>query len=53
MFTAATAWWVFLTGGVALLGSRLTADMLVYVNRAAAMVLMLYGALALARSAGM
>ena len=53
MFSAAATWWVCLSGGVALLRSRLSPAVLLYVNRAAGMLLTLYGALALARSAGM
>ena len=53
MFTAASAWWVCLSGGVALLRSRLTPGALVVMNHAAAALLTLYGALALARAGGM
>lgn len=53
MFTAATCWWVCLTGSITLLRSRLSPRMLVMVNQAAGAVLTIYGALALARSAGM
>ncbi len=53
MFAGATAWWVCLSGGVSLLRSRLSPAALGHVNRAAGLVLTLYGALALARSAGM
>ncbi len=52
MFTAATTWWVCLTGCVTLLRSRLSTGLLVRVNQAAGAVLTIYGALALARSAG-
>jgi threonine/homoserine/homoserine lactone efflux protein len=53
MFAAAASWWVCLTGGVALLRSRLTPAMLSRVNQAAGVFLTIYGALALARSARM
>lgn len=53
MFTAATTWWVCLTGGVTLLRSRLNPGMLTIVNQAAGLILTFYGALALARSAGL
>ena len=53
MFTAAATWWVCLTGGISLLRSRLSPGMLVVVNQVAGAVLTFYGALALARSAGM
>ena len=53
MFTAAVAWWVCLCGGVTLLRARLSPRVLVVVNQAAGGVVTFYGALALARSAGM
>ncbi len=53
MFTAAATWWVCLSGGITLLRSRLSPRMLVGVNQVAGAVLTFYGALALARSAGM
>ncbi len=53
MFMAATTWWVCLAGCIALLRSRLSGDLLVRVNQVAGAVLTIYGALALARSAGM
>ncbi len=53
MFTGAATWWVCLSGGITLLRSRLTPAMLVLVNQVAGAVLTFYGALALARSAGM
>jgi threonine/homoserine/homoserine lactone efflux protein len=53
MFAAAASWWVCLTGSVALLRTRLTPALLAHVNRAAGVVLTIYGALALARSARM
>lgn len=53
MFTAAATWWVCLSGGVALLRARLSPTVLMQVNRAAGLMLTIYGALALARSAGM
>jgi len=53
MFVAATVWWVCLSGCVALLRSRLSQGILVMVNRAAGVVLTVYGLAALARSAGM
>ncbi len=53
MFTAAASWWACLSGGISLLRSRLSPAVLVTVNQAAAALLTVYGALALARSAGM
>src|SRR5277367_921494 len=53
MFVAATAWWVCLSGGIALLRSRLSLRMLVIVNRASGAILTAYGVAALARAAGM
>ena len=53
MFTAAVTWWVCLSGGVSLLRSRLSSGMLVGVNQAAGAAMTFYGALALARSAGL
>lgn len=53
MFLAATIWWVCLSGSITLLRSRLTPRVLMMVNQAAGAVLTFYGALALARSAGM
>lgn len=53
MFTAAASWWVCLSGIITLLRSRLSPVMLVMVNQVAGAMLTFYGALALARSAGM
>ena len=53
MFAAAATWWACLAGCVALLRSRLPPGTLVALNRAAGVALTCYGALALARSAGM
>ena len=53
MFTAAATWWVCLSGCITLLRSRVSPGMLVVVNQIAGAVLTFYGALALARSAGM
>ena len=53
MFMAAATWWVCLSGGITLLRSRLSPGMLVIVNQVAGAMLTFYGALALARSAGM
>jgi arginine exporter protein ArgO len=53
MFVAATAWWICLSGGIALLRSRLSLRMLVIVNRASGAILTAYGVAALARAAGM
>ena len=53
MFTAAATWWVCLSGGISLLRSRLSPGMLVVVNQVAGAVLTFYGAVALARSAGL
>jgi putative LysE/RhtB family amino acid efflux pump len=53
MYTAAATWWVCLSAGVALLRSRLSPAVAAYANRAAGLVLTLYGILALLRSAHM
>ncbi len=53
MFTAASAWWVCLSGGVALVRTRLNPSVLAYVNCAAGLLLTIYGALALIRSVQM
>ncbi len=53
MFTAATAWWVCLSSGVALLRARLSPAVLVYVNKVAGLFLTFYGALALVHSVRM
>jgi threonine/homoserine/homoserine lactone efflux protein len=53
MFTAATTWWVCLSGGVALLRTHLRPTVLWYVNQIAGMLLTIYGTLALARSVRM
>jgi putative LysE/RhtB family amino acid efflux pump len=53
IFAAAMTWWICLTGGIALLRSRLNPNALLYVNRVAGMILTVYGLLAIARSAGM
>jgi putative LysE/RhtB family amino acid efflux pump len=53
MFIAAAIWWVCLSGSVVLLRSRLTPGVLVRVNQAAGAMMTVYGALALARSAGL
>jgi hypothetical protein len=52
MFVAPTAWWVCLSGGIALLRSRLSPGMLVSVNQASGAILTAYGVAALARAAG-
>ena len=53
MFTAATTWWICLSGTVALLRSRMSPTVLGYVNHGAGLLLTVYGALALARSVRM
>jgi threonine/homoserine/homoserine lactone efflux protein len=53
MFIAASGWWMLLSGGVALLRTRLTPTILGYLNQAAGLLLTIYGATALARSVGM
>lgn len=53
MFIAATTWWVFLSGAVALLRTRLSPAVLVYVNQAAGLVLTVYGLLTLLRAGRM
>lgn len=53
MFVAAVSWWMCLSSGVALLRSRLSPQLLVIVNQVAGLLLTIYGAVALARSAGL
>ena len=53
MFGAAMTWWICLCGGIALLRSRLSPTSIDLVNRGAGMLLTIYGAVALARSAGL
>jgi threonine/homoserine/homoserine lactone efflux protein len=53
MFAAASTWWICLSGGIALLRSRLSPGILVIVNQASGVILTVYGIAALARSAGM
>ena len=53
MFVAAATWWVCLSYGVNLVRSRVSAKMLFMFNQAAGVLLTIYGALALARSAGL
>lgn len=53
MFTAAATWWLCLCGSVTLLRSWLSPALLARVNQADGAMLTFYGALALARSAGM
>jgi threonine/homoserine/homoserine lactone efflux protein len=52
MFGAASTWWVCLSFGVALLRARVSPRFVGVINRGAGMLLTVYGALALARSAG-
>ena len=53
MFVAATSWWICLSGSIALLRSHLTPEWLTRMNQIAGALLTVYGALALARSAGL
>ena len=53
MFVAAASWWVCLSGTVSLLRTRLSPGMLAVVNQVAGVMLTFYGALALARAAGL
>lgn len=53
MFGAAMCWWVCLSSGVALLRERLSPAVMVNVNRAAGLLLTIYGSLVLMRSAQM
>ena len=53
LFAAAAGWWVCLTGGVALLRRRISPAVLHHVNQGAAALLTLYGAVTLARAAGL
>lgn len=53
LFAAVAVWWICLTGAVALLRSRLNARVVLNINRVAGVLLTFYGAVALARSAGL
>ncbi len=48
VFSGSALWWVLLSGGVSLLRSRVTPDVLRWVNRGAGMIILGFGAMALA-----
>ena len=48
VFSGSALWWILLSGGVSLLRSRVTPDLLRWVNRGAGMIIFVFGAVALA-----
>jgi threonine/homoserine/homoserine lactone efflux protein len=50
VFLGSAAWWLLLSGGVSLLRSRISSGVLLWVNRAAGAILVLFGALAVGRA---
>ncbi|MEI6777036.1 MAG: LysE family transporter [Chloroflexales bacterium] len=47
VFSGSALWWVLLSGGVSLLRSRVTPNLLRWVNRGAGMIILVFGAVAL------
>jgi threonine/homoserine/homoserine lactone efflux protein len=50
VFLGSAAWWLLLSGGVALLRAHISANVLLWVNRAAGAILVLFGVAALSRA---
>ena len=50
VFLGSAAWWFLLSGGVALLRSHINASVLLWVNRAAGAILVIFGVLAISRA---
>ncbi len=50
VFLGSAAWWFLLSGGVALLRSHINATVLLWVNRAAGAILVIFGVLAIGRA---
>lgn len=50
VFLGSAAWWLLLSGGVALLRSRISTGVLLWVNRAAGAILVVFGVLAIGRA---
>lgn len=50
VFLGSASWWLLLSGGVALLRTRISATVLLWVNRAAGAILVLFGVLAISRA---
>ena len=50
VFLGSAAWWLLLSGGVSLLRARISSGVLLWVNRAAGAILVLFGALAVGRA---
>ena len=50
VFLGSAAWWLLLSGGVSLLRARINAPVLLWVNRAAGAILVLFGVLAVGRA---
>jgi threonine/homoserine/homoserine lactone efflux protein len=50
VFLGSAAWWFLLSAGVGLLRSRISANVLLWVNRAAGAILVLFGVLAISRA---
>jgi threonine/homoserine/homoserine lactone efflux protein len=50
VFLGSAAWWLLLSGGVALLRAYISANVLLWVNRAAGAILVLFGVAAISRA---
>lgn len=50
VFLGSAAWWFLLSGGVALLRSHINGTVLLWVNRAAGAILLIFGVLAISRA---
>lgn len=50
VFVGSAAWWLLLSGGVSLLRSRINSGVLLWINRAAGAILVIFGVLALGRA---
>jgi threonine/homoserine/homoserine lactone efflux protein len=50
VFLGSAAWWLLLSGGVSLLRSHINANVLLWVNRVAGAILVLFGVLAISRA---
>jgi threonine/homoserine/homoserine lactone efflux protein len=50
VFLGSATWWFFLSGGVSLLRSHISTSVLLWVNRAAGAILVLFGVLAISRA---
>lgn len=50
VFLGSAAWWLLLSGGVSLLRARISSGVLLWVNRAAGAILVIFGVLAVGRA---